>query len=76
MLYGSNPVGLAVIADKFDAKLLVNIRMILFIVYIPFPVILWAVLGNFVSALNQFIADRYSLNHSVSEYHVYEFFKV
>ncbi|GMP37131.1 hypothetical protein CsSME_00008959 [Camellia sinensis var. sinensis] len=34
------------------------------------------VLGNFVSALNRFIADRYSLNHSVSEYHVYEFFKV
>ncbi|XP_022751768.1 uncharacterized protein LOC111300391 isoform X2 [Durio zibethinus] len=34
------------------------------------------VLGNFVSALNKFIADRYSLNHSVSEYHVYEFFKV
>ncbi|THG19485.1 hypothetical protein TEA_007210 [Camellia sinensis var. sinensis] len=33
------------------------------------------VLGNFVSALNRFIADRYSLNHSVSEYHVYEFFK-
>ncbi|CAI9780321.1 unnamed protein product [Fraxinus pennsylvanica] len=34
------------------------------------------VLGNFVSALNQFIADRYSINHSVSEYHVYEFFKI
>ncbi|KAL3644298.1 hypothetical protein CASFOL_012230 [Castilleja foliolosa] len=34
------------------------------------------VLGNFVSALNQFISDRYSLNHSVSEYHVYEFFKI
>ncbi|KAJ6914699.1 hypothetical protein NC651_016850 [Populus alba x Populus x berolinensis] len=34
------------------------------------------VLGNFVSALNRFIADRYSLNHSVSEYHVYEFFRV
>ncbi|CAA3005079.1 uncharacterized protein LOC111404026 isoform X1 [Olea europaea subsp. europaea] len=34
------------------------------------------VLGNFVSALNQFIADRYSLNHSVAEYHVYEFFKI
>ncbi|TQD76202.1 hypothetical protein C1H46_038229 [Malus baccata] len=33
------------------------------------------VLGNFVSALNCFIADRYSSNHSVSEYHVYEFFK-
>lgn len=29
-----------------------------------------------MSALNRFIADRYSLNHSVSEYHVYEFFKV
>ena len=36
----------------------------------------FVVLGNFVSALNRFIADRYSLNHSVSEYHVYEFFKV
>ncbi|KAK9275874.1 hypothetical protein L1049_023147 [Liquidambar formosana] len=34
------------------------------------------VLGNFVSALNRFIADHYSLNHSVSEYHVYEFFKI
>uniref|UniRef100_A0A2P2PKF9 Uncharacterized protein MANES_16G088800 n=1 Tax=Rhizophora mucronata TaxID=61149 RepID=A0A2P2PKF9_RHIMU len=34
------------------------------------------VLGSFVSALNRFIADRYSLNHSVSEYHVYEFFKI
>ncbi|KAL2503318.1 uncharacterized protein Fot_37166 [Forsythia ovata] len=34
------------------------------------------VLGNFISALNQFIADRYSLNHSISEYHVYEFFKI
>ncbi|XP_068663161.1 uncharacterized protein [Aristolochia californica] len=34
------------------------------------------VLGNFLSALNKFIADRYSLNHSVSEYHVYEFFKI
>ncbi|GAV73992.1 NT5C domain-containing protein [Cephalotus follicularis] len=34
------------------------------------------VLGNFVSALNRFIADRYSLNCSVSEYHVYEFFRI
>ncbi|CAN0901230.1 hypothetical protein LINGRAHAP2_LOCUS21301 [Linum grandiflorum] len=34
------------------------------------------VLGNFVSVLNKFIADRYSMNHSVSEYHVYEFFKI
>ncbi|KAL2327553.1 hypothetical protein Fmac_020980 [Flemingia macrophylla] len=34
------------------------------------------VLGNFVSALNEFIADRYSSNHSVSEYHVYEFFEI
>ncbi|KAE8689170.1 Lysine-ketoglutarate reductase/saccharopine dehydrogenase bifunctional enzyme [Hibiscus syriacus] len=34
------------------------------------------VLGNFVSALNRFIADRYSLNHTVSEYHVYEFFRI
>lgn len=36
----------------------------------------FAVLGNFVSALNEFVADRYSSYHSVSEYHVYEFFKV
>ncbi|EOA16925.1 hypothetical protein CARUB_v10005149mg [Capsella rubella] len=34
------------------------------------------VLGNFVSAINRFIADRYLSNHSVSEYHVYEFFKI
>ncbi|KAF7837604.1 uncharacterized protein G2W53_006086 [Senna tora] len=34
------------------------------------------VLGNFVSALNRFIADHYSSNYSVSEYHVYEFFKI
>ncbi|KAL5200752.1 hypothetical protein ABZP36_021955 [Zizania latifolia] len=34
------------------------------------------VLGSFLAALNRFIADRYSLNHSVSEYHVYEFFKI
>ncbi|KAI4344674.1 hypothetical protein L6164_011873 [Bauhinia variegata] len=34
------------------------------------------VLGNFVSALNRFIADRYLSNYSVSEYHVYEFFKI
>ncbi|KAL2492147.1 Uncharacterized protein Adt_27775 [Abeliophyllum distichum] len=34
------------------------------------------VLGNFISALNQFIANCYSLNHSISEYHVYEFFKI
>lgn len=41
-----------------------------------FLIILPAVLGSFLAALNKFIADRYSLNHSVSEYHVYEFFKV
>ncbi|RDY07327.1 hypothetical protein CR513_08575, partial [Mucuna pruriens] len=34
------------------------------------------VLGNFVSALNNFIADQYSSNYSVSEYHVYEFCKI
>ncbi|CAK9143276.1 unnamed protein product [Ilex paraguariensis] len=33
------------------------------------------VLGSFLSALNKFMADRYLLNHSLSEYHVYEFFK-
>ncbi|KAF8697956.1 hypothetical protein HU200_035456 [Digitaria exilis] len=34
------------------------------------------VLGSFLAALNKFIADRYSWNHTVSEYHVYEFFRV
>ncbi|XP_048328867.1 uncharacterized protein LOC107419443 [Ziziphus jujuba] len=34
------------------------------------------VLKNSVSALNQFIADRYSSNHSVSNYNVYDFFKL
>ncbi|XP_042468976.1 uncharacterized protein LOC122051770 isoform X1 [Zingiber officinale] len=34
------------------------------------------VLGSFLSALNKFIADRYSSNHSVAEYFVYEFFKI
>ncbi|KAJ8621245.1 hypothetical protein MRB53_029774 [Persea americana] len=34
------------------------------------------VLGSFLSALNEFIADRYSSNHSVSEYYVYEFCKI
>lgn len=34
------------------------------------------VLGSFLSALNKFIADRYSLNHTVSEYYVYEFFRI
>ncbi|RAL43779.1 hypothetical protein DM860_014280 [Cuscuta australis] len=34
------------------------------------------VLGNFVSAISQFIAERYSLHQAVSEYHVYEFAKI
>ncbi|XP_047333739.1 uncharacterized protein LOC124937517 [Impatiens glandulifera] len=34
------------------------------------------VLGNFLSALNMFIEDRYSSKHSASDYHVYEFFKI
>uniref|UniRef100_A0A1D1Z3X4 Putative 5'(3')-deoxyribonucleotidase n=1 Tax=Anthurium amnicola TaxID=1678845 RepID=A0A1D1Z3X4_9ARAE len=34
------------------------------------------VLGSFLSALNKFIADHYSANHSVSEFYVYEFFKI
>ncbi|XP_073110116.1 uncharacterized protein [Elaeis guineensis] len=34
------------------------------------------VLGSFLSALNQFIADHYSSNHSLTEYYVYEFFKI
>ncbi|KAJ6827018.1 uncharacterized protein M6B38_370185 [Iris pallida] len=33
------------------------------------------VLGSFLAALNKFIADRYSLHRSVSEYFVYEFFR-
>lgn len=46
------------------------------VVYLIPCFLLYAVLGNFVSALNRFVADHYSSNHSVSEYHVYEFFKV
>uniref|UniRef100_A0ACD5YJZ9 Uncharacterized protein n=1 Tax=Avena sativa TaxID=4498 RepID=A0ACD5YJZ9_AVESA len=34
------------------------------------------VLCRFLATLNRFVADRYSWNHSVSDYHVYEFFKV
>ncbi|XP_058079060.1 uncharacterized protein LOC131227306 isoform X1 [Magnolia sinica] len=34
------------------------------------------VLGSFLSALNKFIADRYASKHSVSEYYVYEFFRI
>lgn len=34
------------------------------------------VLGNFVSALNNYVADRYSSYYSVSDYHVYEFCKI
>nr|BAK03118.1 predicted protein [Hordeum vulgare subsp. vulgare] len=34
------------------------------------------VLGSFLAALNRFIAERYAWNHSVSEYHVYEFFRI
>ncbi|URE37902.1 5' nucleotidase, deoxy (Pyrimidine), cytosolic type C protein (NT5C) [Musa troglodytarum] len=34
------------------------------------------VLGSFLLALNKFIADCYSSNHSVSEYYVYEFYKI
>lgn len=40
------------------------------------PSLACSVLGSFLAALNKFIADRYSWNHSVSEYHVYEFFKI
>lgn len=36
----------------------------------------FSVLGSFLTALNKFIADRYSLNHTLSEYYVYEFFRV
>ncbi|VAI71554.1 unnamed protein product [Triticum turgidum subsp. durum] len=50
-----------------------------FLIIYQFP--LWcylyrAVLGSFLAALNRFIAERYSWNHSVSEYHVYEFFRI
>lgn len=34
------------------------------------------VLGNFLFALNTFIAERYFLNHNIAEYHVYNFDKV
>lgn len=34
------------------------------------------VLGSFVSSLNKFIAARYSSYHTVSEYYVYEFFRI
>ncbi|ONM26590.1 Haloacid dehalogenase-like hydrolase (HAD) superfamily protein [Zea mays] len=34
------------------------------------------VLGSFLAALNKFVVDRCLWNHSVSKYHVYEFFKV
>lgn len=39
-------------------------------------ILLLTVLGSFLSALNRYIADRYCSNHSLAEYHVYEFFKV
>lgn len=53
-----------------------NVRISANVKLLILDLILFLVLGNFVSALNQFIADRYDLNRSVSEYHVYEFFKV
>lgn len=34
------------------------------------------VLGNFLLALNTFIAEHYFLNHNIAEYHVYNFDKV
>ncbi|XP_020593368.1 uncharacterized protein LOC110033656 isoform X2 [Phalaenopsis equestris] len=34
------------------------------------------VLGSFITALNKFIADRYSSYHTVSDYHIYEFFRI
>lgn len=34
------------------------------------------VLGSFLHAMNKFMADRYALDHKVSEYYVYEFFRV
>ncbi|KAL0909677.1 hypothetical protein M5K25_020565 [Dendrobium thyrsiflorum] len=34
------------------------------------------VLGSFLSALNKFITDHYGLDHEVSEYYVYEFYRI
>lgn len=34
------------------------------------------VLGSFLTALNKFIADRYLSKHAISEYSVYEFFRI
>jgi len=35
-----------------------------------------AVLGRFLFALNEFCRDKYGMDHSVSDFHVYEFAKV
>ncbi|XP_058108270.1 uncharacterized protein LOC131251530 [Magnolia sinica] len=40
------------------------------------PFLFSAVLGSFLSALNKFIADCYASKHLVSEYYVYEFFRI
>ncbi|XP_020680044.1 uncharacterized protein LOC110097811 [Dendrobium catenatum] len=34
------------------------------------------VLGSFIPALNKFVADRYSSYHTVSDYYIYEFFRI
>ncbi|XP_078433165.1 haloacid dehalogenase-like hydrolase (HAD) superfamily protein isoform X2 [Wolffia australiana] len=34
------------------------------------------VLGSFLSALNKFVAEHYAANHSLSEFYVYEFFRI
>ncbi|KAG0467528.1 hypothetical protein HPP92_018491 [Vanilla planifolia] len=34
------------------------------------------VLGSFLSALNKFVARHYASNHKISEYYVYEFFRI
>ncbi|CAA6659277.1 unnamed protein product [Spirodela intermedia] len=34
------------------------------------------VLGSFLSALNKFIAEHYCADHALSEFYVYEFFKI
>jgi hypothetical protein len=40
------------------------------------PLFAVAVLGRFVFALNEFCAKKYGMQHSVSDYWIYEFAKV
>lgn len=36
----------------------------------------FAVLGRFLYALNEFCREKYGMDHSISDFHVYEFAKV